>query len=110
MFETEFSHFFHGRPYPSRVAGRPQCPASRGEVSATRKPSRAAWCGTARQDPSRHHPPATDSPGAPTAQFAWRLRSEPLPSYAPDLEPGEGMGSHLWYDNLAKASCLDRQA
>lgn len=38
---------------------------------------------------------------------AGRFRVEPLPAYAPDLNPDEGVWDHLKDDDLANVSCLD---
>lgn len=36
-----------------------------------------------------------------------RFQIEPLPGYAPDLNPDEGVWDHLKEDELANVSCLD---
>ena len=41
--------------------------------------------------------------GAPAGRF----QIEPLPGYAPDLNPDEGVWDHLKEDELANVSCLD---
>jgi transposase len=38
---------------------------------------------------------------------AGRFQIEPLPAYAPDLNPDEGVWDHLKDDDLANVSCLD---
>jgi transposase len=40
---------------------------------------------------------------------AGRFQIEPLPAYAPDLNPDEGVWDHLKGDDLANVSCLDQR-